>query len=207
MGLFDLFRRKKKTINKRSSKHRTANSKQIFQKITKDIQNLQAQAGTTNIILHKHEQEISNHKMLIEGHSKQLDTLEQLVAKQPAYPANIALPAVNRPDVSINLPVAPSRQSQQQGQKFDIAGFSEQEKRILAVFFQNKDMPLSYADIGRYLGKSSNTIKNQLRQINMKADLFNYTIGNESRKKFKLKDGLKIENYLGISEEPASCSG
>jgi DNA-binding CsgD family transcriptional regulator len=207
MGLFHFFIRKKKKISKRSSKRRTAESKQIFEKITNDIQNLRDQTGTTNIILHKHEQEINNHKTLIERHSRQLDTLEQLVAKQPAYPANIALPAVNRPDISINLPIAPSRQSRQQGQKFDIAGFSEQEKRILAVFFQNKDMPLSYADIGRYLGKSSNTIKNQLRQINMKADLFNYTIGNESRKKFKLKDGLKIENYLGISEEPASCSG
>jgi DNA-binding CsgD family transcriptional regulator len=205
MGLLDFFIRRKKKISKRSSKRRTAESKQIFEKITNDIQNLRDQTGTTNIILHKHEQEINNHKTLIERHSRQLDTLEQLVAKQPAYPANIALPAVNRPDVSINLPVAPSRQSQQQGQKFDIAGFSEQEKRILAVFFQNKDMPLSYADIGRYLGKSSNTIKNQLRQINIKADLFNYTIGNESRKKFKLKDGLKIEKYL--SEEPTSCSG
>jgi peptidoglycan hydrolase CwlO-like protein len=90
MGLFDLFRRKKKKISKRSSKRRTFNSKPIFQKIAMDIQNLRDQAGTINIILHKHEQEINNHKTLIERHSRQLDTLEQLVAKQPAYPSNIA---------------------------------------------------------------------------------------------------------------------
>jgi len=70
------------------------------------------------------------------------------------------------------------------------------------VFFQNKDMALSYADVAKYLGKSPNTIKNQMRQVSMKADPFNYTVGDESRKRFKLKDGLKIEKYLGISEDP-----
>ena len=40
-------------------------------------------------------------------------------------------------------------------------------------------MALSYVDIAKYLGKSPNTIKNQVRQINMKSDLFNYTVDNE----------------------------
>jgi DNA-binding CsgD family transcriptional regulator len=134
--------------------------------------------------------------------SSDLDTLEQLVLRPTVYPANIDFPTVNRPEASLNPAVSAQRQSQQQIQRFDIARFSEQEKRILTVFFQNKDMALSYADIAKYLGKSPNTIKNQMRQVSMKADLFNYTVGDESRKRFKLKDGLKIEKYLGISEDP-----
>ncbi len=207
MGLFDLFRRKKEKIIKHSSKRRTTNFKQIFQKIAQDIQNLQAQAGTINIILDKHDKEITSHRAILETHSKQFDTLEQLVARHPAgQSANIDLPLVNRTDAAISLPVLPQKQSLQQGQKFDIANFSEQEKKILALFFQNKDLSLSYADIGKYLGKSPSTIKNQIRQINIKADLFHYTIGNESRKKFKLKDGLKIEQYLGVPEVPTKWS-
>lgn len=195
-----MFRKKRKPG---SRKHRRdASSKQNFQKITKDIQDLQTRASTFNTILRKHSREITRHKSLLERHCEQLDTLDQLVLKSPVHPANIDLPTVNRLDTSPNSATSTQRQSQQQIQRFDIARFSEQEKRILTVFFQNKDMALSYADIAKYLGKSPNTIKNQMRQVSMKADLFNYTIGNESRKRFKLKDGLKIEKYLGISEEP-----
>lgn len=195
-----MFRKKRKTGSRK--RRRTVTSKQDFQKITKDIQDLQTQASATNTILHKHGQDITRHETLLERHSEQLDTLEQLVLRPTVYPANIDFPTVNRPEASLNPAVSAQRQSQQQIQRFDIARFSEQEKRILTVFFQNKDMALSYADIAKYLGKSPNTIKNQMRQVSMKADLFNYTVGDESRKRFKLKDGLKIEKYLGISEDP-----
>jgi len=159
MGLFDLFRRKKQTISKRSSRQ-TVNSKQIIQQIAQDIQNLQAQAGAINIIINKHDKEITSHKNILEIYSKQLDTLEQLVAKHPAgQSVNIDLPHVNRIDAAISLPVSLQKQSLQQGQKFDIANFSEQEKKILALFFQNKDLSLPYADLADQdrLCKRSNT--------------------------------------------------
>ena len=37
----------------------------------------------------------------------------------------------------------------------------------------------------------------------MKANLFNYTVGNESRKRFKLKDSLKVEKYLNVRNPKA----
>jgi hypothetical protein len=201
MSFFDLFRKKRKTVRQRCP--RTVSSSKNFRKVTQDIQNLQAQTTSINTLLNKHEQEITRYGILLEKHSGQLDTLEQLVTKQPVKPANIDLSANNRPDTTISGPVLNQRQFVQQNRKFDIAQFSEQEKRILSVFFQNKDMALSYADLAKYMGgKSPNTIKNQMRQISMKADLFNCAVGSESRKRFKLKDGLKIEKYLDISEEP-----
>ncbi|MFC1794065.1 helix-turn-helix transcriptional regulator [Planctomycetota bacterium] len=82
--------------------------------------------------------------------------------------------------------------------KFDINHFSEQQKKILAVFFQNQDMSLSYVDIGRILNKSPHTIKNQMREIRLKADLFDRTFGEQSRHRFKLKKDLRIEKYLNV---------
>ena len=59
-------------------------------------------------------------------------------------------------------------------------------------------MALSYADIAHSLNKSPHTIKNQMRQINIKADLFDKNIDDENRNRFKIKDGLKIERYLNV---------
>jgi DNA-binding NarL/FixJ family response regulator len=66
-------------------------------------------------------------------------------------------------------------------------------------------MALSYKDIGSILGKSANTIKNQMHQILIKADLFERAIDNDMRNRFRLKDGIKIEKYLNIdrpSDQP-----
>ena len=57
-------------------------------------------------------------------------------------------------------------------------------------------MQLSYADIAQSVGKSPHTVKNQLRQIRMKADIFTQSIAAEGRKRFQLKDSLQIQNYL-----------
>jgi hypothetical protein len=59
-------------------------------------------------------------------------------------------------------------------------------------------MALSYRDVGSMLGKSVNTVKNQMHQILIKADLFERLIDNDMRNRFKLKNGIKIEKYLNI---------
>ncbi len=69
----------------------------------------------------------------------------------------------------------------------------------MAVFFQNQGMALSYVDVARALNRSPYTVKNQIRQMRLKADLFDRTVGDESRNRFKLKDGLRIEKYLNVA--------
>jgi DNA-binding CsgD family transcriptional regulator len=99
----------------------------------------------------------------------------------------------------------PVQSNETNSSKFDIDRFSNQEKRILQVFFQNPEMPLSYRDVAHVLAKSPNTIKNELRQINTKADLFTKNVDADNRNRFKLRDGLKIEKYLNIdrpSDQP-----
>lgn len=201
MGLFDIFKKKKKKVKTRKKKHRkssTPKTREDMIKLKSDIKNLQSQIGTIDIVLHKHDDDIAEHSILIAKHSSNLGKLEQLVANQPVSPPKFdSLPA-SRPIATINPPPLSHIASLQQAQKFNVNRFSPQEKRILSVFFQNTGMALSYVDIAHSLNKSPSTIKNQMGQINIKADLFTQSIDNESRKRFKLKDGLKIEKYLDV---------
>ena len=167
-------------------------------KLNSDIKNIQSQIGTIDIVLHKHDDDIAEHSILIAKHSRNLEKLEQLVANQPINPPRLDSFPIGRPITTTNPSPLSQTTPLQQANKFSVNRFSPQEKRILSVFFQNTGMVLSYIDIAHSLNKSPNTIKNQMRQINIKADLFTESINEENRKRFKLKDGLKIEKYLNV---------
>jgi len=190
---------KKKIKRRKTHKSHSPKSKDKFNSLKSDFNNLRAQFGTVNILLKKHDEEITGNSILLEKHVSRIEKLEEIVAKQPTSPTKDEINLANRPTSTTGLVSTSQSEVQFQSDKLDISRFSPQEKRILSVFFQNQDMALSYADIAQYLSKSPNTIKNQVRQINMKADLFNYKVDNESRKRYKLKDGLKIEKYLNIN--------
>ena len=192
-------KRKKKAKRTKTRIHHRSKNKEEFNRLKSDFSNLKAQFGTVNILLKKHDEEITENSILLEKHVNRIEKLEEIVAKQPTSPTISGINPANRPTSTTELVSTPQSKDQFESQRLDISRFSPQEKRILSVFFQNQDMALSYADIAQYLSKSPNTIKNQVRQINMKADLFNYTVDNESRKRYKLKDGLKIEKYLNIN--------
>lgn len=57
---------------------------------------------------------------------------------------------------------------------------------------------MSYADVARLLNKSAYTVKNHMNRIRQKADLFDCTIGPQSRNLFTLKDDLRVEKYLKV---------
>jgi len=195
-----LFQKKKKKAKRRKTRRsHSSKNKEEFNRLKSDFDNIRTQFSTVNILLKKHDEEITENSILLEKHVSRIEKLEEIVAKQPTSPTINGINLANRPTSTTELVSTPQSKGQFQSQKLDISRFSPQEKRILSVFFQNQDMALSYADIAQYLSKSPNTIKNQVRQINMKADLFNYTVDNESRKRYKLKDGLKIEKYLNIN--------
>jgi len=200
-----LFQKSKKKAKRRKTRRsHSSNNKGEFNRLKSDLNNLRAQFGTVNILLKKHDEEITGNSILLEKHVSRIEKLEEIAAKQPTSPTINGINLTNRPASTIGLVSTPKLNTQLQSDKLDISRFTPQEKRIISMFFQNQDMALSYADIAKYLGKSPNTIKNQVRQINMKADLFNYTIDNESRKRYKLKDGLKIEKYLNINRPDGS---
>jgi DNA-binding NarL/FixJ family response regulator len=201
MGFFDLFRKKRKAYSskRRQSKTSVAKLKQSFEKARVDIDVLHVRTQTINALLEQYSKELSEHKDVIEQHSARLSKLEQAVNWQPSNRRLALNSQPNRPDQASNPLPAATPGNLPLPQKLDVDYFSEQEKRILAVFFQNQGMALSYIDIARTLNKSPHTIKNQVRQMRLKADLFDRTVGDQSRNRFKLKDGLRIEKYLNVS--------
>ncbi len=163
------------------------------------MENMQAQIATINIALKKHDDEISEHTRLIREHAKGLERLEQRVSTVPLSPPLVReVPSATRPVQIINPSTVPEPAVVSSDRKFDINRFSEQEKRILAVFFHNKGMRLSYDDLARTLNKSPHTIKNQMNRMRLKADLFDKTIGDQSRNRFRLKEDVRIEKYLNV---------
>jgi len=201
MGFFDLFRKKRKVRSKRRKQSRTFVSKlkQTFEEAKVDIDALRAQTQTINVLLEQHSKELSEHKVIINQHSARLSSLEQMINRQPANQELDRTNQVNRPGQTSSPALAMAFGAQQSSQKLDVNYFSEQEKRILAVFFQNQGMALSYVDVAGVLNKSPYTIKNQMNRMRLKADLFDRTIGDQSRNRFKLKDSLRIEKYLNIA--------
>ena len=204
INFLSIFQKKKKAKRRKKCIRYSPKNKDEFNSLKSDFNNLRAQFGTVNILLKKHDEEITENSILLEKHVSRIEKLEEIVAKPPISPTISGINLTNRPTSTTGPVSTPRSGAQFQSDKLDISRFSPQEKRILSVFFQNQDMALSYADIAQYLSKSPNTIKNQVRQINMKADLFNYTVDNESRKRYKLKDGLKIEKYLNINRPDGS---
>ena len=200
MGLFDIFKKKKK-VKTRKKKHRKntiPKTREDIIKLNSDIKNLQSQIGTIDIVLQKHDNDIAEHSILIAKHSRNLEKLEQLIANQPVSPPKLDSFPAGRPITTTNLSPLFHNTPLKQPNNISVNRFSPQEKRILSVFFQNTGMALSYVDIAHSLNKSPSTIKNQMGQINIKSDLFTQSIDNENRKRFKLKDGLKIEKYLNV---------
>ena len=198
MGLFDLFRKKRRAKRKGRGGNQDYGAKPAIQKVQANLNSLQAQVGTINIVLKKHDDQLLEHTELIEEHSEGLVKLEQILNTAPVSPPALANTPSPCPSEMTGAGTTTESTMRESSQKFDVNRFSEQEKRILSVFFQNKDRQMSYADVGRILNKSANTIKNQMRQIRQKADLFDRATGNQSRNLFKLKDGMRIEKYLNI---------
>jgi DNA-binding CsgD family transcriptional regulator len=163
-----------------------------------DIDQLVGRVGTIDIAIKKHEDQLTAHEASLQEHRQKFQTLEQKISIPVVQPMT-SRQAVRH--VAENSP-GPSAQLAHVGtaQQFDIERFTEQEKRVLAVFFQNKGMRMSYADVARVLNKSAYTIKNQMNQIRQKADLFDCTIGNQSRNLFALKADLRVEKYLKVGQ-------
>ena len=185
MGLFGIFKTSARQAKIEACQEEQQRLAATISELKAQVTTLDAQVGTIHLALGKHEDAIAQCKGLAEQHSRSLAQLEQLVGSPPVQPPT---PYVNRPAGA--LMAAPATH------KLNVDQFSEQQKRLLAVFFQNRDRELSYADLGTILGKSAHTIKNQIHQIRHKADLFDRVIGPQSRSFFRLKDDLRVEKHL-----------
>ena len=200
MGFFDIFKKRKKPKAKNSHRRRQHRSKatQNFEKVGSDIEAIHGQIQIINIALKKHDDQLIAHDKKMEKQAQGLEQLIQRIDAQPAPQQEIQNVCKQTDPVDSVVTFQPS--VRETPQRLDVDDFTEQEKRIMEVFFQNKNDWLSYTRVGEHLGKSAHTIKNQMRQIRQRADLFNRRVGRQSRNLFKLKDDLRIEKYLHIGQ-------
>ena len=196
MGWFDLLRRR--VAKEQASPVPAPGTSEALAGIRTDIDQLLGRVGTIDITIKRHDDQLAEHAMRLQEHGQRFQTLEQKVTI-PAVQAVATRQAVRRAaDNDRCLFTQPAYAGP--AQHFDIEQFTEQQKRVLAVFFQNKGRRMSYADVARVLNKSAYTIKNQVNQIRQKADLFDCTIGNQSRNLFTLKADLRVEKYLKVGQ-------
>ena len=196
MGWFNLFRRK--AAQGQESPDSDHETREAMGRMRTDIDLLLGRIGTIDLAVQKHDEQLLAHEACLQEHRQQLQTLEHRVAIPVVQPVTFRQAGRH---ATVHSPIL-SPQPAQAGppQQFDMERFTEQEKRVLAVFFQNKGMRMSYADVARTLNKSAYTVKNQMNQIRQKADLFDCTIGNQSRNLFALKADLRVEKYLKVGQ-------
>ena len=175
-----------------------------FRQVKRDIKTL---LTDTNAQLAQQNEVLAHHTRLIHDHTARLDGLEEIVSASPTILTTTDSPT-NRPNQPIsrlseptNRLVATSRPTKlstvESLERLDMDSITEQEKRIVGVFLDHRDMSLSYQDLAKVLDKSPYTVKNQMRQINMKTNLFDRIIDCHNRIRFKLKKRLKVEADLG----------
>ncbi len=157
------------------------------------------EVGTISILLQKHEDQLILHEYRLGEHTVKLESLIRATAEAPTVRQAIPeVPSSPLPALCPSTEDGPVRSSV--AGRFEIDQFTDQQKRILGVFFQDKKRRMSYVDVAAILGKSTHTVKNQINQIRQRADLFEQMIGPENRNFFKLKDDVRIEKYLNCGQ-------
>ena len=201
MGFWQWFNGKSKAKNnkRRHSEPLDPKITQAFSKVKRDVKTLKTGIAEINTQLAQHSDALARNTRDIHNHSSRLDKLEEIVIAAPPvtpqqdHPTNRSTLPTNRPISPTNRLVATNPSETDSSESPDIDSLSQQEKNIVGVFLSHRDMALSYLDIAKSLGKSPNTIKNQVRQINLKASLFDKTVDDKNKNRFKLKKHIRIE--------------
>ena len=170
---------------------------QAFGQVKEDMQQLQTQVDLMAKTAQQHEQLISRHDSCLKEHTHRLADLESRIKTEPVTPDSEISQSISRPIAPTDRLVPTHNESDRSSGELDLDHFSIQERKILQTFLTHKNMALSYLDIAKSLHKSPHTVKNQLRQISMKADLFDKFIDEDRKNRFKLKDKLKLKTSLG----------
>lgn len=198
MRLFHWLSRRTKANRSREGRDADDGPPDALGRLRCDLERLHERLNTVDIALRRHDDQLVGHEARLQEHGQKLQTLEEKVAIPAGQSA--ALRQASRHAADNSLRFSPQPFQARPGQQFGIEQFTEQQKRLLAVFFQNKGQWMSYADVGRVLNKSAATIKNQMNQIRQKADLFDRAVGNQSRNLFALKADLRVEKYLKVGQ-------
>ena len=200
MGFWNWVKTKSKAKPRkgRRSKPLAPNIRRALGRIRCDLKRLDTTLGAMDGRLKSQAKTITAHSRLLDKHTTRLQTLETILATAPTGVAQDM--ATSRPIPPTNRVTSPTSRlvptNPQPPDPADIPQWgtlSGEERRIVEVFLGHRDMALSYLDVARSLHKSPHTIKNQMRQLNMRASFFDKTVDTQRKNRFKLKKDLKIK--------------
>ena len=171
------------------------NIRQAFGRVKRDINKLRTDVAAAHSQIDTNSQAIAANAKVLQGHTSRLSRLEEIVIAAPLTEQRQECPT-SRPRQSTNRLVATRPPEAEPAARLDMSSLSQQEKKIIGVFLANRHMALSYLDVAKSLGKSPHTVKNQIRQLNIKASLLDKTVDADNKNRFRLKKQLKIETDL-----------
>ena len=183
------------TKGRRNRKKLDPRIAQAFSRVKRNIKTLKTDLADTNAQLARQNSRIAKNTRLINNHNSRLNELEDIVSTGSITPPLQKNPT-NRPSHPTSRLVATKPTQVESLERLDMDSITEQEKKIIGVFLDHHDMSLSYQDIAKSLDKSPYTVKNQMRQMNMKADLFDRIVDSQNKNRFKLRKYLKVETKL-----------
>lgn len=88
------------------------------------------------------------------------------------------------------------KQHLNRGLELDLDTFTQREKTLIRVLLDNKDMALSYKDIGKITNKSPSTIRCQINSLKHKTNVLIEEIDIEGSKRYKVKEEIKIKKSI-----------
>ena len=200
MGFWNWVKTKSKAKPRkgRRSKPLAPNIRRALGRIRCDLKRLDTTLGAMDGRLKSQAKTLAAHSRLLDRHTARLQTLETIIAAAPAGVAQDTatgrpIPPINRVTAPTSRLVATNPGLSDPPEIPEWGVLSGEERRIVEVFLAHRDMALSYLDVARSLHKSPHTIKNQMRQLNMRTSFFDKTVDAQRKNRFKLKKDLKIK--------------
>lgn len=199
MGLWNWLKQRKMSTKRRHDPADAQALSEAFGRVRQDIQKMDTQTAALQSRLQEHDRLLKEHGLLLESQIGRLTKLEEIlmtptITVTAPLPTPIPTPTTPTHRLSSRLVEASSTA------ELDLGHFSPTEKNILGVLLAHRHMALSYQDIAKSLHKSPHTIKNQIHQIAIKADVLDKTTDAGNRNRFKLKKNLQLKTALTADE-------
>jgi len=143
MRLLGLFGKRRRTNDSVTKGESDSTAMDALVQLTADLERVNGRFSTVDIALKRHDDQLATHDAILQEHTQTIQTLEQKVAVSLAPLTTFRQAGRQRADSGSHVSSGSAHPNPPQ--HFDIEQFTEQQKRLLAVFFQNKGRRMSYA--------------------------------------------------------------
>ena len=187
-------------VGKARTKTRANAVKLAFEKVKSENQERDTRIDKIYSQLNSHSSKLDDYGKIIQQIQNQMVILDQKIGNLqnvgPLVPISRLNEETNRLSKPANRLNATNRAAER---PMSLSNLSAQEKRIITALLDHKGTSLSYADIAKVLGKSINTVKTQINQLKAKTNLLAEVIDEERKKRYKLKENLRLEQFLSTN--------